>query len=84
MRPYAKLTVDFVFMLEDKIRSGSGHAMIFKQMDIAFNHCECEKDFKIVLLKYLDDDRVKDKLKDHVKKKYPHMISMLDKMLILR
>lgn len=83
MRKIAKLTQDFLDMLESKIRAGNTN-LVSKILEIKMNHTEDERDVKLVLIEFIYDDNIKNKLKDIVKKKYPHLVDTLDKLLILK
>lgn len=82
MKQIARLTQNFLDMLESKINAGNT-TLVGKILEVKMNHAECERDVKLILLEYMKDDRVKDKLRDIVKKKYPHLMDTLDKLLIL-
>lgn len=87
MKPIQKLTQNFLDMLQDKIDNGSSSLnspLIFKKMEILLNHAEDARDVKLILLKFLDDDKCKNTIRAHINKKYPHLKDTLDKMLILK
>jgi len=84
VRPIQRLTQNFLDMLQSKIDSGSGSPVIFKKMEILLNHAEDSRDVKLILLKFLDDDKCKNTIRGHINKKYPHLKDTLDKLLILK
>ena len=84
MKPIAKLTQNFIDKLNNIIESGnSSDAIKYKVMDVMLNHTEDNRDIKILFLKYLEDGK-EENLRNHIKNKYPHLLNILDKMLILK
>ena len=50
------------------------------KFDVLMTKSKDERDVKQVFVKFINKVRIR----DHVKEKYPHLIEMLDKLLILK
>lgn len=83
MKEISGSTKKFIDFLEGKINSGSGVALKFKIISIMLNHAENDRDRKLILMKHITDDQVKNKLCKYMNDNHPHLLDMVEKLLIL-
>lgn len=62
MKPIPTLSQNFIKFLESKINNGTNASILFKYLDTLFNYAENDKDIKTIILPYMENDIIMNKL----------------------
>jgi len=87
MKEIPKHTQKFIDFLENKVANVSSNQagpLKWKLITTLFNQAEDLRDIKLILLKYIDDEHVKDKLITYMKDKYPDYVGIVEKLILLK